>query len=167
MDNENRIAVLDSFRAELKSNPGAEEAVVSLVNYYGAQEELDECEAILRKAIEARSGYARYHFMLGNLQLQKGLHSEAVKQLKIAMNAAPNNLQIKVALAETHGKHGNLDAALDVLQPLLEANPPHFPAVMVFANICTPLNMVEDCQILLEKLRITAQSRTAQPIAQC
>jgi len=41
------------------------------------------------------------------------------------------------------------------IQPLLEMDPPIFPAFIVIANICTALNTTEDCLILMEKLSRT------------
>ena len=148
----NENIAMEAYREVLRLKPDSEEAIINLVNYHGLKEEYDECEAILRSAITSSPNFARYPFLLGKLLLQKGYHFEATKYLKLAVMKAPENIQIKIALAETYGRHGNLDSSLEVLRPLLEENSPNFQAVIVFGNICTALNMVKDCLTLLNKL---------------
>lgn len=148
----NENIAMEAYREVLRLKPDFEEAIITLVNCHALKEEYDECEAVLRSAITTSPNYARYPFLLGKLLLQKGYHFEAAKYLGLAVMKEPENIQIKIALAETYGKHGNLDSSLEVLRPLLEENQPNFQAVMVFGNICTALNMVEDCLVLLNKI---------------
>ena len=141
-----------AFKEVLRLKPDTEEAVINLLNYHGIKKEYQECESILRNAIEKDPTFARYPFMLAKLFLEKGLHGEAIKHMERARKISPNNLRIIISLSEIYGKHGNLEMSLDIIQPLLEANPPYFPAVMVFSNLSPALNMVEDCKILIDKL---------------
>ncbi|HHO59943.1 MAG TPA: tetratricopeptide repeat protein, partial [Thiotrichales bacterium] len=97
-----RQAAVDAFQQLLRLNPGMEEAVLALVQHHGEKQEFDQCEQLLRDAIDARPDIARYPYMLGNLYLQQGYHANGIEQMKKAMSIAPDNLQIQVALAEMH-----------------------------------------------------------------
>lgn len=148
----NKDVAADAFKQALKLSPDCEDAIINLSGYYGAKQNFEQANQLLCDAITASPTAARYPFMLGNLLLQNGYHTKAIHNYKLATKLAPDNLQIYVTLAEAQGKHGNYDAALETLRPLIEAEPPMFSAVMVFANISVPLNMNEDCKTLLDKL---------------
>jgi Flp pilus assembly protein TadD len=141
-----------TYQRLLELDPGSEDAVVNLVNHYSVRKEFDRCEQILRDAIEQAPDKTRFYFMLANLLVQNGYHWQAIDKMQRAIALAPKNLQVKVVLAEIYARHGDLDQALDVLQPLLEAPSPHFPAFVVFSNICLALNMREDCIRLIARL---------------
>jgi tetratricopeptide (TPR) repeat protein len=142
----------DGFKVVLRLKPNSEEAVVNLVRYYGIKKDFEECKTILLNAIAAEPSFARYPFMLSKIFLEQGYHAKAIKHMESARQLSPSNLKIIIALSEIYGKHGNLDKSLDVIQPLLEASPPYFPAVMIFVNLSPALNMVDDCMALLDRL---------------
>jgi tetratricopeptide (TPR) repeat protein len=147
-----QATAVNAYTEVLKIKPGFEEAVVFLVNHYGSKEKDEDCEKILRGAIKATPNFARYPFMLSNLLLHRGYHAQAIKYQKRALELAPEMKQIKIALAKTYSKHGNLEMALEMFRPFLESTPPDFQAVIEFSNICSPLNMDEDCRALINIL---------------
>lgn len=96
-----------------------------------------ECEALLRRALELAEGEARYDLtqLLSEQLIMMGRAEEAKAMVAEAMEAAPDNDTLKIALASSMYYEGKGAEALDILEELLEDSPRNFEARKLYAAI--------------------------------
>ena len=74
----------------------------------------------LRAALAASPASAALHKHLGDLLLEAGQSTEAAASYRQALDLAPDDREIKLALAGAYVRQGNPDMALILLEPLID-----------------------------------------------
>ena len=96
-------------------------------------------ETAIGKSLFARGGGptgASYtDFLAGYMEYRAGNFDAALEWYKKALKAAPNNPDILYEVANVQVKKGKIPEAKEILQKLLDANPTHANARLLFAGV--------------------------------
>jgi tetratricopeptide (TPR) repeat protein len=125
---------MDQFKAALATDPGSEEAVLSMARLYTEDGDL----ASAAKSIEAvpedeRS--ARMNFALAGIDDQLKKPADAVVAYRAVLNADPTNAEANKALAQDLLSLGKTDDAAKVYAQILKADPQNPQALIREAEI--------------------------------
>ncbi len=120
--NEEYPAALNAFQESLARDPGNADV------YYEmglAEQELDSDQAVayFRKALQLNSQMWQAHSSLGSLLAQQSHFAEAIAELSIAKQLAPNEPSIRENLANAYYGKGDYDVAIAEYNELFKTNP--------------------------------------------
>ena len=89
----------------------------------------------LEGAVEASPENLALRKHLANLVLEEGLYAEAVSHFRRALDLAPQDGELKYALARAYAGQGKQDVALVVLEDLMRAGVPSSAALVMAARM--------------------------------
>lgn len=116
----------NSFRTVLKDQPENAEVLALLAQAHMAGKEPALAEESLKKAIEVNPGYITAHLRLAELMANRKDLDGALKELDKALVAAPDDLRVLQAMAQTHiakGDSKNADAAIAKIESAHASEP--------------------------------------------
>jgi SpoVK/Ycf46/Vps4 family AAA+-type ATPase len=88
----------------------------------------------LRAALEADPTSVPLHKHLGDLLMEAGTFDEAARSYRQALDLAPQNAEIRLALSRAYQRQGNHDVALVILEELLQDADPSAEALILAAR---------------------------------
>jgi len=148
------------------------QALTALARALLGSGEEEAAEAALSRALAQDDGYAQAHFVLGLLYLQRGEYERALSEFNGARQAGQTGEELALAIAEAFYLQGDLPAALDALDSLLESTLPqralaeaYALRALVFENSLPPRveEAIRDWESVLE---LEAASSVTQAMAQ-
>ncbi|MBN2342459.1 MAG: tetratricopeptide repeat protein [Deltaproteobacteria bacterium] len=95
----------------------------NLAFLYRMTGDLKKSQALLEEILYNKAGYADVYFNLAEVYRETGKYDEAAKAYKEALKRRPDSLQTAAAFAGMLLKHGDLSAAVSVLETQLEMYP--------------------------------------------
>lgn len=103
---------LDAFKRELEITPGHAEALISIAGEYAKRNDYKSALPFAEKAVTSNPNYFAAHAMLGRILTEGDIDvPRGTRELEIAVNMAPRNLQSHFALATAYAKAGRKDDA--------------------------------------------------------
>jgi tetratricopeptide (TPR) repeat protein len=104
-------AGLREFQKELQLNPKNAVALLTIALEYEARGELDTAVSYARRAVEADGQFFGAHAVLGKLLANAGKAEEAIKELEMARQQAPDSPQVHFSLATAYAMAGRKEDA--------------------------------------------------------
>ncbi len=101
-----RDAGLREYQKELELNPKHTEALATIALEYEARGDLDTAISYARRSVEADGRFFGAHAVLGKLLATAGQAQEAIKELEIARQQAPDSPQVHFSLATAYSLAG-------------------------------------------------------------
>ncbi len=148
---------LERYVRAMQLNP--EEAIycfnVGFVNWRLGK--LDAAQPHVERAIALSPGIARFHQSLSQIHFDRLQIPPALRHARCAWELAPSDPEITVFLASMLEADGQAEAALKVVQPLLERGPHSNALAMVMARIAPRLGLQEQAIVLIQRA-LSAQS---------
>jgi predicted Zn-dependent protease len=95
-------AALQEYQKELARNPKHTEVLATIALEYEARADLDTAISYARRAVEADGQFFGAHAVLGKLLAGNGHVEEAIKELEIARQQAPDSPQVHFLLATAY-----------------------------------------------------------------
>ena len=117
-----------AFKAAATIDPTNRNIQVELARDLRALNRLDEAEDILRVVSQDGSVHAGALVELAHVCRLRGNSAGTLATLEAAAKVAPENLDVRIALAGEYGEQNRFDAALRVLEEILATNPNHLAA---------------------------------------
>ena len=120
--NEEYPAALNAFQESLARDPGNADVYYEMGM---AEQELDSDQAVayFRKALQLNSQMWQAHSSLGSLMARQSHFAEAIAELSIAKQLAPNEPSIRENLANAYYGKGDYDVAIAEYNELFKTNP--------------------------------------------
>ena len=130
-------AAITEYREVLKRSPNNVEAKVNLGAALSHIGQFDEAIAMYKSALPSLTDKKMVLLNLGLAYYKKGDLANAREQFMALHEAAPNNVQAAILLADTEVKLGDAEFAIRMLEPLERANAqnPDFEYVLGLALI--------------------------------
>jgi tetratricopeptide (TPR) repeat protein len=101
-----RDAGLREYQKELELNPKHTEALATIALEYEARGDLDTAISYARRSVQADGRFFGAHAVLGKLLASAGQADEAIKELEIARQQAPDSPQVHFSLATAYSLAG-------------------------------------------------------------
>ncbi len=112
------------FRKVLSSQPTHADALNALGYLYAVRGvNLDEAEALIKRALQKFPKNGAYLDSLGWVYFKQGRVAESVTTLENANQEMPNNVEVLMHLGDAYHKHGELDKANRIWQQALTIEP--------------------------------------------
>ena len=120
------------FEASLNLNPNQPSALTNLAQIYfdrGQADDLRMARSLLERAgknssdAEIPRALLITRLKLGQILIAKGLHDEAITELKAALTFDPTNAQIYAALAEAYEADGQYEKAIPAMRLAVQRDP--------------------------------------------
>ena len=120
------------FEASLKFNSNQPSALTNLAQIYfdrGQPDDLRMARSLLERAgknssdVEIPRALLITRLKLGQLLIEKGLHDEAITELKTALTLDPTNARIYAALAEVYEADGQYENAIPAMRLAVQRDP--------------------------------------------
>ncbi len=118
---------------------------------------LETAQRHVERAIALSPGIARFHQTLSQIHFDRRHLPPALQHARCAWELAPSDPEIAVFLASMLEADGQAEAALKVVQPLLERGPHSNGLAMVMARIAPRLGLQEQAIALIQRA-LSAQS---------
>lgn len=109
-------------------------------------------ETIVANAIERFGGTPDLHHQYAVVLLQQGKCNVALEHCVRALERAPDKKETRIVQADALQATGDYDGALDILQPMLEADRVPPDAALVFVKLSVIFDMREEATALLDKI---------------
>lgn len=93
--------------------------------------ELEKALRLIRRAIAIKSNVGAYHDTHGWVLYKMGRYEEALRELRIAVQTAPDTADLRYHLAAVYAKLGQRDDALVELEKALALQPGHEPSLQL------------------------------------
>jgi tetratricopeptide (TPR) repeat protein len=93
--------------------------------------ELEKALRLVRKAIAIKSNVGAYHDTHGWVLYKLGRYEEALRELRLAVQTAPDTPELRYHLAAVYAKLGRKDDALVELEKALALKPGHEPSLQL------------------------------------
>lgn len=97
--------------------------------------ELEKALRMIRRALAIKSDVGAYHDTHGWVLYKLGRYEEALKELRIAVQTAPETAELRYHLAAVYAKLGRKDDALVELEKALALQPGHAPSRKLRAEL--------------------------------
>ncbi|HFB99896.1 MAG TPA: AAA family ATPase [Phaeodactylibacter sp.] len=110
----------------------------------------DEIQS-LREAIKATPDSIPLRKLLANALMKAERWEEAEIEIKASLRLAPNDLQIKIALAQTFYELGKISVAMILVEELIDLERPPARAYFIFAKLLLRTNDAEGAKHAYEK----------------
>ena len=124
-----------AYRTALRLDPAFVPALVNLADLYRALQRDADGEPLLRQAVAVDAGNAVARHALGLLLLRKQLLSEAIPELRLAAQSAPENARYAYVYAIALHTAGQSPEALRVLRAAHETRPADVDVLIALATI--------------------------------
>jgi tetratricopeptide (TPR) repeat protein len=112
-----------AYRTASELNPGYTPAYVNLADHYRAQGDENRVETVLREAVGRIPGDASIHHALGLALVRQKRLPEAVEELRLAANLAPNDVRYTYVYAVALNSSGKEEQAIQILRGVHERHP--------------------------------------------
>ena len=93
--------------------------------------ELEKALRLVRRAIAIKSNVGAYHDTHGWVLYKLGRYDEALRELRLAVQTAPDTPDLRYHLAAVYAKLGRKDDALVELEKALALKPGHEPSLQL------------------------------------
>ena len=113
------------YRELLLESPGDVDAMRLLAGILASQSEVEEAEALLRKAVSHAPDYALAFLDLGQLFQEQHRYAEAIECFQRTIRLQPSAPKPRHLLASTLAPVGRTEDALDTYRQVLELHPRH------------------------------------------
>jgi tetratricopeptide (TPR) repeat protein len=128
------------FRAVLKSNPDSVNAMRYLaVAYWQGKKQLDDAEALLRRATQLAPDYTGAWLILGSLLLERHKHMEAIAAYQSVVKLEPNNAEAWAGLGNAYSTAMYPDKSAEAFAKSIAINPDVAPVQMGYAHVLKTL----------------------------
>jgi len=98
MDNHNKDSARQLAQSVLRENPDNVEAAIVVASYEVEDQDIEKAETLFDKALQVRPNQPRALFGKGLTQLYKGNHADAIRLIREAADAMPNDTGTRIAL---------------------------------------------------------------------
>lgn len=113
------------YRALLAESPNDVDAMRLLAGILASQSDVEEAEALLRKAVSLAPDYALAFLDLGRLFQEQHRYAEAIECFQRTIRLQPSAAKPRHLLASTLAPVGRTEDALDTYRQVLELQPRH------------------------------------------
>lgn len=141
---------MQSYERVMKLAPKAVEPYLRLATMHANIHALAKAVMIMKKAAKASPRDPKVHFTLGLYEEARSNVKSAAKHFEKALELKSDYFPAQASLAATYIYMGKSDAALDILNRLLELPEPPFRALSVFPRIARKYDQVPRAITLLE-----------------
>ena len=143
---------MNYYKKLLGSNPGSSSGHYMLGTLQFNQGQVDEAEKCYIKALELDEENIPAYRDYGYLHIALNRPSKARELFQRALALEPRNLDVIAALARLEDQSGNLRAAYDLTNPVIERNILHVDIGIVYAGICRYFDRCHEAVDYLEHL---------------
>lgn len=112
-----------AYQEALARDPVDEEALDGLSVAYQRLDQLEESEAVIRRAIDVHPGNAQLYNSLGVLLYQSGRYNEASKQFEFAVSLRPDDMKFLSNLGSAFSMQGRFSLAGKYYQRAIDIKP--------------------------------------------
>lgn len=148
---------LERYLYAMQMNPGEAIYCFNVGFVYWRLGKLEAAQQHIERAIALSPGIARFHQILSQIHFDRRHLPPALQNARCAWELAPSDPEIAVFLASMLEADGQAEAALKVVQPLLERGPHSNALAMVMARIAPKLRLQEQAIALIQRA-LSAQS---------
>jgi tetratricopeptide (TPR) repeat protein len=135
------IAEYQALIADFPDNAGFSTA---LANYYAQKGRLDEAQAMLRQAVQAKSGDTNAGMQLVQFLMQHRSVGEALTELEGMLQAEPSNFKVRNALGELYVATRQMDKATALYEGTFDYDKENGPAALAANNKLAELALVNN-----------------------
>ena len=115
---------VETLQGVLRKNPDNVDAMVFLANTYCKQERnIDDAEALMRRATQVAPDYVSAWLSLGSLLVERGKREQAIEAYRTATRLEPAHAAAWGLLASAYGPSGQPDKAARAYEKALQLNP--------------------------------------------
>jgi tetratricopeptide (TPR) repeat protein len=126
---------IEAFRGALKKNPDNVDAMRFLASaYWQDKENLDDSEALLRRATQITPDYVAAWLLLGTVLLERSKFLDAIKAYREATAVAPDNADAWSGLGNAHARASEPDESARAFERAIELQPDSPGAQMGYAH---------------------------------
>jgi len=130
-----KVEAIDSFRAALKKNPDNVDAMRFLATaYWQDKENLDDTEALLRRATQIAPDYIAACMLLGTVLLERNKFAEAVRVFRDATAQAPQQGEVWAGLGNALARASEPHESARAFARAIELEPGSAGAQMGYAH---------------------------------
>ena len=130
-----KVEAIDSFRAALKKNPDNVDAMRFLATaYWQDKENLDDTEALLRRATQIAPDYIAACMLLGTVLLERNKFAEAVRVFRDATAQAPQQGEVWAGLGNALARASEPHESARAFARAIELEPASAGAQMGYAH---------------------------------
>lgn len=104
-------AAIEAFKRELKISPTHIPALLQIAFEYLKRNEFETAKPYAEQAVQIAPNLFATHNALGRVLLELGKVDEAIKQLEIGVNLAPDSPEMRFALAKAYARAGRKEDA--------------------------------------------------------
>lgn len=120
---------MDRVQAQIAKHPALPEPRMLEAAVYLAQNNTNQAEAALLKAIQARPDFQQPYILLARLYVDSKENQKALQDLQTALAKDPRNIGALMLIGQIHDAEKDRSAARDAYEKLLAINPNFSPAL--------------------------------------
>lgn len=151
-DQGNYDDAVQHYKQALQLNPDYTEAYNNLGNAYKDLKKFETAIECYIHALKLKPNFAEAHINLGNAFESQGKLNEAVKHYCQALQLDPNNLDAIAGKADVLLAKGESQEAYRYIQPHITHEINNVRMAIVYSEICSPLNKMNNPIELLEQI---------------
>lgn len=135
---------IEQYDAAATLEPRNVECHLKLANLYEIKRDFDQAIKIYKKILKHDNNCFKALMKLGLVQIRNDIRDKGLQNLKLAYKIDPEDLELKIKLADVYIKNGNIGIASDLAEAALEQDPNNSETHYIMGKVYQHKDMVDE-----------------------